>query len=121
MVIALRPFRVLDRGNTVPQFHGVRSLGTFGRVGIDVMPCLVLQRDRKDIHDRMIKRFAAGGGIHLLRIAGPGANYVVGMMAGLNDDVVDGLEIRNLRTHLARQVDQRLALVFRRVFLGIGF
>ncbi len=85
-----------------------------------MVPAAVLQGDGEDVHDRMVERFAAGRRIHLLRIVGAGADHVVGVMAGADDDAPDLREIADLRPRRARQVDQRLALILRRMFLGVG-
>ena len=84
------------------------------------MPAAIFERDRKDIHDRMVERFAARPRVHLLRIVGAGADDVVGMMAGVDDDAVDLREVADLRSQPACKVDQGLALIFRRVLLGVG-
>ena len=84
------------------------------------MPAAVFERDRKNIHDRMVERFAARLRIHLLRIVGAGADHVVGVVAGVDDDAFDLREVADLRSQPAREVDQGLALIFGRVFLGVG-
>ena len=46
----------------------------------------VLERDGEHVHDRVIQRFARSCRIHLLRIVRTGANHVVGVVRGMQDD-----------------------------------
>ena len=84
------------------------------------MPAAVLQRDRENIHDGMVERLAARFRIHLLRIVGAGADHIMGVMAGMDHDPLDLGEIADLAAPSAREVDQRLALIFGRMLLGVG-
>ena len=54
-------------------------------------------------------------------IAGPGADHVVGVMAGMEDDAVDRLEVGDAIAHAEGEVDDRLALILGRMLLGVGF
>lgn len=85
-----------------------------------MVPTAILQRDRENIHDRMVERFPAGLGVHLLRVVGAGTDDIMRMMAGVDHDALDPCEIANLRSHPAREIDQSLALIFGRMLLGVG-
>ena len=84
------------------------------------MPFTVLQCDGENIHDRMIERFAARLGAHFLRIVRASANHVVGVMAGMDNDLVDRFHVVDPLAHTEGEIDQRLTLIFRRVLLGEG-
>src|SRR5579863_9195741 len=68
----------------------------------------------------MIERLAARIGIVFLRIVGPAADYRMGVMTGVGDDLADRSEI-DLLAQLEGEIDEGLRLVFRRIGLGIGF
>ena len=85
-----------------------------------MVPTAILQGDREDIHDGVIQRLTARLRVHLLRVIGAGADHVMGVMAGMDDDFLNRLHILDLLTHAKGQVNQRLGLVFGRVFLGVG-
>ena len=76
------------------------------------MPAAVFKRDGKDVHDGMVERFATCLRVHLLRIVGAGADHEMGVMAGVDDNALDPCEVAELRSQPARQIDQRLALIF---------
>lgn len=56
--IAHRPGRLFHRADLVPQRHGRRRAGALACIGVDMVPFAIFERDRQDIHDRVIKRFA---------------------------------------------------------------
>ena len=68
----------------------------------------------------MIERLAARLRVHLLGIIRPGADHVMRVMAGMDDDLLNRIHILDLLAHAKGQVNQRLGLVFGRVFLGVG-
>ena len=68
----------------------------------------------------MVQRLAARLRVHLLRVIRPGADHVMGVVAGMDDDLLNRFHIRDLFAHAKGQVNQRLALVFGRMFLGVG-
>src|SRR5579863_6194290 len=119
-MIALGPAAIFDGRYLAPERDCIRPCGTFRCVGFLMVPAAILQRDRENIHDRVVERFAAGLRVHLLRIVGAGADHVVRVMAGMDDDTLDPREIADLRSHPAREIDQSLALVFGRMLLGVG-
>ncbi len=122
-VVAAGPLRVLDRGDLVPQLHGVRPGGAFRGVGVHVVPGAVLQGDGEDVRDRVVQRLAAGRGVVLLRVVRAGADHVVGVVAGLDQHRlhVGGVgDLGVLAVELAGQVDPGLGLVLGRVLLGVG-
>ncbi len=119
-VIAPGPFRVLAGLDFVPEPHGFGAVGAFGGVGGFVIPDTILQGDREDIHDGMIQRLAAGFGVHFLRVVGAGADDVMGVVRGVDDDALDGLDVRDALAHSEGEVDQRLGLVFGGMFLGVA-
>ena len=86
-----------------------------------MVPFPVLQRDGEDVHDAVVEGFTACVGVHLLRIARPGADHVVSVMAGVQDDAVDRLEVGDPLAHAEGEVDDRLALILGRMLLGVGF
>ncbi len=118
-VIAGGPQRVFDGADLVPKAHRVRPAGALGGIGGLVVPAAVLQGDREDVHDRMIQRFPAGLRVHFLRIIGPGADHIVGVMAGMDDDFAHPGQVADARAQPPRQTDQRLALVLGGMLLGI--
>ena len=120
-VIAARPLWVFNGRNLVPEAHRVRALGAFRRVGADMVPLAVLQGDRKNIHDRVVEGFPRSFRVHLLRIAGAGADDVMGVMRRMQNDRLHLVEIADFLAHAEGEIDQRLRLVFRRMFLGVGF
>jgi hypothetical protein len=85
-----------------------------------VVPALILHGHGEDVHDRVVQRFAAGLGIHLLRVVGARADDVVRVVRGVDRDVLDLGQVLDLTAELAGQVDQGLCLVFRGVLLGVG-
>ena len=58
-------------------------------VAVHVVPAPVLQGDREDVHDAVIQRLAAGLRVHLLRIVRAGADHIVRVVAGVDDDLLD--------------------------------
>src|SRR3546814_3961744 len=68
----------------------------------------------------MIERFAARLRVHLLRVVRAGADHIMGVVAGLYQHAFDLREIADLRSHPLGEVDQRLALIFGGIFLGVG-
>ena len=116
--IAALPLRILARLDLVPKPHGVGAAGAARRVAVDVVPAPVLQRDGEDVHDRVVERLARGLRVHLLRIVGAGADHGVRVVTGVDDDLLDLLQIGDLPAHAERQVDQRLRLILGAVLLG---
>ena len=119
-MIALGPFGTFHGADLAPQRHRIGPLRALGRIRTFVMPAAVLQGDGEDVHDRVVERFAAGHRVHFLRIVGAGADHMVRVMTGADDDAADLREIADLRPHAPRQIDERLALVFGRMLLGVG-
>ena len=88
-----------------------------------MVPGTVLKGDGQDVHDGVVQRFAAGLEVHLLRVVGARADDVVGVVAGMQHHVlhlVEAARLADFRTEAAGQIDQRLALIFGRVLLGVG-
>src|SRR5690625_4408525 len=107
----------------MPQFDGVWALGAFWRVGVHVMPGAILQSDREDVHDRVVQSFTRRLWIHFFWVVSSGADDIVGVVGGLDQDGFDVGRIGGfwvLFIQLARQVDPGLRLVFCRVFFGVG-
>ncbi len=117
-MVAACPLGVLAGLDLVPQRDGIGPRGALRGIAVDVVPASVLQGDREDVHDRVVQRLAAGLGVHLLRVVGAGADHVVRVVAGVQDDLRDPRQVGDLAAHPERQVDQRLALVFGAVLLG---
>lgn len=86
-----------------------------------MVPGAVLQRHGEDVHDAVVERLAAGVRIVLLRIARAGADHVVRVVARVDDDFLDLLEVVDFLPHAEGQVDQRLRLVLGGVLLRVGF
>jgi hypothetical protein len=59
-----------------------------------VVPAAVLQGDGEDVHDGMVQRLAAGLRVHLLRVVRPGPDHVVGVVGGVDGDLLDRVEVR---------------------------
>ena len=114
------PFRIFAGFDLVPKAHGISPARPLRRVAIHMVPAAILQRDGEDIHDGMVQRLAARLRVHLLRVIRPGADHVMGVMAGMDDDLFNRFHIRDLFAHAEGQVNQRLGLVFGRMFLGVG-
>ena len=121
IVVAACPFGIFHRRNLVPKVHRVRPLGAFRSVAIDVMPLPVLQRDREDIHDAMIQRLPARFRVHLLRVVGSRADDVVRVVARMQRDAFDIARVFDFLAHAEREVDERLRLILRGVFLRVRF
>ena len=87
-----------------------------------MVPFAVLKRDREDVRDRVVEGLPARGGIVLLRIVRARSDHEVRVMARVDDDGGDrvGREGRVLVVQLAGEVDPRLCLVLRRMFLCVG-
>ncbi len=119
-MVAAGPLGVLGRLDLVPQGHGLGTSRAFGRVRVLVVPAAVLERHGEDVHDRVVEGLPAGLRIHLLRIVGAGADDVVGVVGGVDDDALDRRQVLDLPAELAGQVDERLRLVFGGVLLGVG-
>jgi hypothetical protein len=118
-VVAAGPLGILGGLDLVPQLDGVGPGGTLGSVGVLVVPALVLHRHGEDVHDRVVERLTAGLRIHLLRVVGAGADDVVGVVRGVDDDALDLRQVLDLTAELAGEVDERLRLVLGRVLLGV--
>ena len=114
------PFRIFAGFDLVPEPDGIGAARPLRRVAIHMVPTAILQRDGEDIHDGMVQRLAARLRVHLLRVIRPGADHVMGVMAGMDDDLLNRFHIRDLFAHAEGQVNQRLGLVFGRMFLGVG-
>ena len=87
-----------------------------------MVPGAVLQRDREDVRDRVVERLARRRRVVLLRVVRAGADHVVRVVRRVDDDrrhVVRVGQVRALAVQAARQVDERLRLVLRRVLLGV--
>ena len=106
--IAALPLRIFPGFDLVPQPHGVGAAGAARRVAVHVMPAPILQGDGEDVHDRVIQRFPTCLRVHLLRVVGAGTDHGMRVVAGVDDDPLDLIEIGNLLSHAERQVDQRL-------------
>ena len=68
----------------------VRALGGVRAL---VVPAAVLQRDREDVHQRVVQGLPAGRRVELLRVASAGADHVVGVVAGVEHDRRDLLQV----------------------------
>jgi len=89
VMIPLGPDRVLLRRYFLPQSDGVLPCRPFRTITVHMVPPAILQRNGKDIHYAVIERFPAGTWIHLLRIAGSGTDNKVGVMTGVDDNILD--------------------------------
>ena len=114
------PFRFFAGFDLVPEPDGIGAARPLRRVAIHMVPTAILQRDREDIHDGVIQRLAARLRVHLLRVIRPGANHIMGVVAGMDDDLFDRIHILDLLPHAKGQVNQRLGLVFGGMLLGVG-
>src|SRR5699024_9490791 len=115
--------RILGGGDLAPQLHGVGPLGALGSIGALVVPVAVLQRDGDDVGDGVVQGLPGGVRIVLLRVVRPGADHVVGVVAGVDHDRGHVRRVGQLgvgAVQSAGQVDQRLRLVLGGVLLGIG-
>ena len=119
-VVAAGPLGILGGLDLVPQLDGVGTAGALGSVRVLVVPALVLHGHSEDVHDRVVEGLAAGLRIHLLRIVRAGADDIVGVMRGVDDDALDLRQVFDLSAELAGEVDQGLRLVLSRVLLGVG-
>ncbi len=119
-VVAAGPLGVFDGGDLAPQLDGVGPVRALGCVGPLVVPGAVLQGDGEDVHHRVVQRLAGGIRIELLRVVGSGADHDVGVVAGVQHDRRDLIEVADALAHPAGQVDRGLALVLRGVFLGVA-
>ena len=66
-----------------------RASRAFRCVALDVMPAAILKSHGEDIHDGMVEGFPAGFWIEFLWIIRAGANHVVRVVAGMDDDFFD--------------------------------
>ena len=89
-----------------------------------MVPGAVLEGHGEDVHDRVVEGLAGGLRVELLRVVRAGADDVVGVVRGVQDD---GLDVRQVLTlggealaHGAGQVDRGLGLVLGGVLLGVG-
>ena len=114
------PFRIFAGFDLVPKAHGISPARPLRRVAIHMVPAAILKGDGENIHDGMVQRLAARLRVHLLRVIRPGADHVMGVVAGMDDDLLNRIHIRDLFAHAEGQVNQRLGLVFGRMFLGVG-
>ena len=78
------------------------------------------KRRRKDKHDAVVERFAAGIRVGFLRVACARANDKMRMMARVQDDFADGFQVGNLFAQLEREINPRLRLIFGGMFLRVG-
>src|SRR5699024_887742 len=105
------------------QRHSVGAAGAFGRIRISVVPGAVLQGHGEDVGDRVVQSLAGGSGLVLLRVVGSGADRIVGVVAGPDDDCFDVVRVGGigmLAVQIRGQVDPGLRLVLGRVLLGVG-
>lgn len=122
-VITTCPLRILHRGDLLPQSNGLRAGGTFPAVGVFMMPLPIREGHCEDIHDGMIQCLPGGLRIHLLGIIGTGADHMVGVVAGVQHDgfhLRDSARLLHPGFEMTCQINRRLRLVFRRMFLGVG-
>lgn len=85
-----------------------------------MVPLAVLQGHGEDVHHRVVQGLAGGVRVELLRVVRTGADDVVGVVAGVQDDGLDLRQVADLLAHAAGQVDRGLGLVLRGVLLGVG-
>src|ERR1035441_3689099 len=119
-VIAVGPFRVFLGADLMPQGDESGIAHEFRRVTLHVMPEAGVQRRGEDVHEAVVERFAAGLRVQLLRVAGAGADDGVGVVAGMDNDLPNSLEIGNLAAKAEGEINPRLGLVFGGMLLGIG-
>ena len=93
VVIPAGPSRVFNGADLMPEPDRIRPACPFGRITVDMMPDTVLERNRKNVHDTVVKGFPAGAGVEFLGVAGAAADDVMGMMAGVDDDTVDIVKV----------------------------
>ena len=74
-------------------------LRALGCVRAFVVPRAVLQRDREDVHHRVVERLTAGERIELLRIVRAGADHDVGVVAGVQHDRRDLVQVADALAH----------------------
>src|SRR5262249_30418256 len=102
--IAALPLGILTRLDLVPEPHGVGASCATRRIAVNMMPAPVLKGDSEDVHDRVVERLAARLWVHLLRIVGTGAYHCVRVVAGVDYDLLDLLQIGDLLAHAEGEV-----------------
>ena len=117
-MVATGPLRVFDGGDLAPQLDGVAPVCPLRGVGAFVVPAAVLQCDGEDVGQRVVECLARRVGVELLRIPGACSDHHVGVVAGVQHDRLHLIEVADTPPQPPRQIDRRLALVLRRVFLG---
>src|ERR1039458_4282210 len=117
-VIAVGPFRVFLGADLMPQIDESGIVREFRRVTLHVVPEAGVQRGGEDVHEAMVQRFPAGLRVQLLRVAGAGADDGVGVVARVDDNLPNSIELRKLAAQAEGEINPRLGLVFGGMFLG---
>src|ERR1039458_8533548 len=119
-MVATGPFRVFFGADLLPQRDESGVVRELRCIAFHVVPEAGVQRGGEDVHETMIQRFPAGLRVQFLRVASACANDGVSVVARVDDNLPNSIEVGKFASKSEGEINPRLGLVFGGMFLGIG-
>src|ERR1035438_8333356 len=107
-MVATGPFRVFFGADLVPHADESGVVRELRCIAFHVVPEAGVQRGGEDVHEAMVQRFSAGLRVQLLRVAGAGADDGVGVVARVDDNLPNSIDVGKLAAEAAGEMNPQI-------------